>query len=253
MISISVISHGQMSLVYRLFESMEQVLNHGIPLEFILTENSDQSIVPPKEFPGMTIRTVVNEKPYGLAKNHNQAFKMATGDYFCVMNPDVIFVEDIFFQLVEQLESGKAEVVAPLVVDGGNVPQDSFRKLPTPVDLIKRRLGIRKAFAPPFAPGEVVHPEWIAGIILLMKATTYQTLEGFDERYRLYFEDVDFSCRAWLAGLTLAVVTNCRVVHDARRASRRNLRPFLWHLVSAIRFFTSHVYWQYRSLRRSSI
>jgi GT2 family glycosyltransferase len=200
----------------------------------------------------MTIRTVVNKKPYGLAKNHNKAFQMATGDYFCVMNPDVFFVEDIFYRLVNQLESGGDELVAPLVVDEQDNLQDSFRDLPTPLGLIRRRLGKHPGVTLPFVLGEIIHPDWIAGIFLLMRTETYRQLGGFDERYHLYFEDVDFCSRARLAGLSIAVDTNCRIVHDARRASKRSPRHFLWHLMSAGRFFTSPVYWQSRSISHAS-
>jgi N-acetylglucosaminyl-diphospho-decaprenol L-rhamnosyltransferase len=252
MISISLVSHGQMSLVYRLFESMERVLSGGIPLEIILIENKDRSIVPPKQFKGVTVRTLVNEKPCGLAKNHNRAFNIATGDYFCVINPDVFFIEDVFPILIDHLEVGGVDVVAPLVVDEQAIPQDSFRDLPTPLDLIKRRLGKRMKLSHPFVSGEVIYPDWIAGIFFLTRAETFDQLGGFNERYRLYFEDVDFSCRARLADLTLGVVTDCRIVHEARRASRSYLRPFLWHLLSAAQFFTSPVYWQSRALGRAS-
>jgi N-acetylglucosaminyl-diphospho-decaprenol L-rhamnosyltransferase len=252
MISISLVSHGQMPLVYRLIESMEQVVSSGIPLEVILTENSDRVIVPPKEIPGMTIRTIVNERSYGLSKNHNQAFQMMKGDFYCVINPDVVFVEDVFPELLGQLESGVSDIVAPLVFNEQSVIQDSFRNLPTLWDLIRRLFQKTTGIAPQFKPGEVIHPDWIAGIFLLMRAATYHQLGGFDERYYLYFEDVDFSCRARLAGLTLAVDTNCKVVHAARRASRTHLKPFLWHFASAMRFFASPVYWESRALSRES-
>ena len=252
MISISLVSHDQISLVYRLFESMEKVLRGEIPLEVILTENRKRSIVPPKEMPGMSIRTLVNKRSHGLAKNHNQAFKIATGDYFCVINPDVLFIEDVFPRLIDHMEMGGIDIVAPLVVDEHAMPQDSFRDLPTPMDLLQRRLGKRKGYSLPFVSGEIIYPDWIAGIFLLMRAETYDQLGGFDEGYRLYFEDVDFSCRARLSDMTLGVVTNCRIVHEARRASQRSPRHFLWHLLSAARFFTSPVYWQSRAARYAS-
>jgi GT2 family glycosyltransferase len=248
MISISLVSHAQMPLVHRLLESIAGVVGRDFPLEFILTENRDRSGVSIEGMPGMTIRTIVNPNPYGLAKNHNQAFQNAKGDYYCVINPDVIFTEDVFPILIDQISSNNADVVAPLVFDSSDILQDSFRDLPTPSDLIRRRLGVERSLAPPITPGELVRPDWIAGIVLLMKASTYNLIGGFDERYHLYFEDVDFSCRARLAGLSLAVVSDCSVIHEARRASHSNLRPFIWHTISAIRFFSSSVYWRARSL-----
>ena len=75
-----------------------------------------------------------------------------------------------------------------------------------------------------------------------MRSDTYRKLGGLNEKYRLYFEDVEFCTRARLAGLKLAVNTNVRVQHDAHRASRKKLIYLIWHIQSAIRFFTSPVY-----------
>ena len=46
-----------------------------------------------------------------------------------------------------------------------------------------------------------IYPDWIAGIFLLMPKKIFEGLEGFDERYTLYFEDVEFCIRAGLEGL----------------------------------------------------
>jgi hypothetical protein len=98
-------------------------------------------------------------------------------------------------------------------------------------------------FIPPAANVDgLVEPDWIAGIFMLMKSETYREINGLDEKYRLYFEDVDFCARAKLAGLKLIVDTNTRIQHNAHRASRRKLVYLLWHIQSAVRFFTSPTY-----------
>jgi GT2 family glycosyltransferase len=79
-------------------------------------------------------------------------------------------------------------------------------------------------------------------MFMLMKSATYREIRGFDERYRLYFEDVEFCARARLAGLKLMVDTNVKIQHNAHRASRKEFIYLLWHLQSAIRFFTSPTY-----------
>ena len=85
-------------------------------------------------------------------------------------------------------------------------------------------------------------------MFLLMRRDVFEALGGFDERYHLYFEDVDLGCRARLAGYRLVVRPECRIVHAAQRASRRSLRPLLQHTISAIRFFSSPVYSKVRRL-----
>ena len=65
-----------------------------------------------------------------------------------------------------------------------------------------------------------------------------------DEKYRLYFEDVDFCTRARLKGMKLLVDPQIQVRHDAQRSSRRKLYYLFLHTQSALRFFTSPVYRQ---------
>jgi GT2 family glycosyltransferase len=58
----------------------------------------------------------------------------------------------------------------------------------------------------------------------------------------MYFEDVDFCARARLAGCQVLVSRQAKVIHDAQRDSHRKMRYMLWHVGSALRFFTSAAY-----------
>ena len=123
-----------------------------------------------------------------------------------------------------------------------DTPQDSFRDFPTPFEVLRRRLPGYRFTPPPVDNTGLVKSDWIAGIFMLMRSETYRRINGFDEKYHLYFEDVDFCARARLAGLKVLVDTNVRVQHDAHRASRKKLIYLFWHIQSAFRFFTSPVY-----------
>jgi GT2 family glycosyltransferase len=81
-------------------------------------------------------------------------------------------------------------------------------------------------------------------MFMLLDSKAFRTLGGFDERFFLYYEDVDLCCRIRLAGCSLTICPAVNVVHDARRASHRNLRFMKWHLASMIRFFCSPVFWK---------
>jgi GT2 family glycosyltransferase len=80
----------------------------------------------------------------------------------------------------------------------------------------------------------------------LMGSDVYRQLGGMDERYRLYFEDVDFCTRARLKGMKIVVDTKAQVQHDAQRSSRKKLYYLFLHIQSAFRFFMSNVYHQAR-------
>ena len=138
-------------------------------------------------------------------------------------------------------------MVAPLLLNSRGEIQDSFRDLPTPVQILGRRLR-------PAQPGlsieslHLLHPDWIAGMFMLMRSSTFSRLGGFDARYRLYFEDVDLCTRLRLAGMSVLVDPALRLLHDPRRRSRRPGMHLLWHLLSAARFFRSTTYRRARRL-----
>jgi len=279
-LSISIVSHGQLDLVQRLLRSLE-AHRPQVPLQILVTENRDRGRLVLDHRTGLDINFTVNPRRRGLAGNINAAFRLAMGErhgspdtdapartgpsadspsrdirpasgnaaggYFCVLNPDVVFVEDVFTPLIEDIRRGEGDMVAPRVEDRTGRIQDSARPLPSPWTILGRRLTLH--------PGTLANlgdlptrPDWIAGLFLLMPSILFREVGGMDERYFLYFEDVDFCLRARLRGYRLFVDKELRVVHQARRASRRNPGYLGQHLASAVRFFSSPVYREARQL-----
>lgn len=236
LITLSIISHGDIKKVVALLKSIDFHENTE-ELQIIITDNLGETDF--RENLPPSILFLSNNAPKGFGDNHNQAFQQAKGDYFCVLNPDIIFLQPVFDALVRRIEAGNADVLAPLIVDIGGVVQDSFRSLPMPRELIMRRLQ-KKTTLP--MPSTLLSPDWLAGMFLFMRSETFQSLGGFDERYHLYFEDVDFCTRARLAGFHLQLQPDLRVQHDAHRGSRSQPKYLLWHLQSAWKFFASETY-----------
>jgi N-acetylglucosaminyl-diphospho-decaprenol L-rhamnosyltransferase len=238
--SLSIVSHGDVNKLHHLLNSI-QYHEESLSLEIILTDNLGNDLPGFDASAWESFTTLRNKEPLGFAHNHNQAFQIARGKYFCILNPDIIFTEPIFSALIEHLEKNPA-IISPLIVDEKNTLQDSFRKFPTPLAILKRKLPAY-SFSP-LAPDitGIIHPDWIAGMFMLMRSENYKKLEGFDERYHLYFEDVDLCARARYLGLLPLVDTNLHIQHDAQRSSRKNFRYLLWHIQSAVRFFSSKVY-----------
>lgn len=243
LVTLSIVSHGDAEKIRLLLKSL-RTFEHDGQFKVILTDNLGDDL-PSFDISKLAAFEIIrNQHPRGYGSNHNHAFLLVETKYFCILNPDVVFEQEVLGQLIALLETGKADIVAPLIVDSNAVVQDSFRALPPPLDIIRRRLpGYHPIPVVPDADG-MVRPDWMAGIFLLMRTETYLKLKGFDERYRLYFEDVDLCTRARLAGLKLLVDTGVRIRHDAQRASSRNFRYLLWHIRSAFRFYTSRVYKQ---------
>jgi len=243
-LTLSIVSHGDAGKISRLLASIQQYETDTRRFQVILTDNLKNDLPDFDPRPWHSLHILRNDKQMGFAKNHNRAFELAQGGYFAILNPDLVFVQPVFERLISRLHAHRADLIAPQIVDENGTVQDSLRSLPTPWEIIRRRLpGYTFKTVQPNEQG-MIHPDWIAAMFWLMESDMYRQLGGMDERYHLYFEDVDFCTRARLRGMKLLVNAQVQVRHDAQRSSRRNLYYLFLHTRSALRFFTSPVYRQ---------
>lgn len=226
-------SHRQARLANQFLEDLGR--RCGTPVTFVLTQNVDE----PDRFATDRLRApaevVVNAAPKGFGANHNAAFARCRTPFFCVVNPDIRLGADPFPALLDALADSRAGVAGPLVraPDGGI--EDSARRFPTPGILARKLVGGRPGPDYPADRGTIA-VDWVAGMFMLFRSEAFAAVGGFDERYFLYYEDADVCRRLGRAGKPALYVPDAEVVHDARRASRRNPRLALHHAASAWRF-----------------
>lgn len=236
-VSISVVSHGQIHLVEHLLSDLDKYCQVST-FELILTLNlyEDLSFVTDDfTFP---IKIIRNPKPLGFAANQNQAFSLATGEFFCVINPDIRLNDNPFPNLLACLHDASVGVVAPLIINEQGIVEDSARRFPTPRIILCKALVGRKNSD--YKVGEqIIFPDWVGGMFMLFSREMFSAIHGFDERYFLYYEDVDICARLTLLGYKVCLSPKSVVIHNARRSSHRNFRYFRWHVASMIRFFLS--------------
>lgn len=244
MITISIVSHGNTDAINALVKSLQEHETDLKRFQIILTDNLQNDLPDFDPTPWGSLKTIRNPSQLGFAHNHNNAFEAAQGKWFAILNPDLIFERPIFDVLLKRLQSHPHAILAPQVVDEHGHVQDSFRPMPTPFEIIRRRLpGYKFRAYQPDHEG-LIRPDWMAGMFWLMDADIYRGLGGMDFRYRLYFEDVDFCTRARLTGIQVLGDAQVNIRHDAQRSSRRKFHYLLLHSQSALRFFLSPVYRQ---------
>jgi GT2 family glycosyltransferase len=162
-----------------------------------------------------------------------------SGESFAVLNPDILFASDDVVDHLERhlLDPGVGLVAPALVLPAGRV-QDSARRIPTPIDLILRRCGQRERGAVRDT-GDV---PWVVGACFVVSRAAWDEVGGFNERYFLYFEDVDLCWRLWRAGFRVRFDAGVRVRHQHNADSRKSLLGWAArrHLASAARFYANH-------------
>lgn len=239
-VCLSVVSHGQGALLKALLADLFVVRPPSLE-RLIITYNISESVELPSLAP-FGIEVVENREPKGFGANHNAAFKRCAEPFFAICNPDIRFREDPFPVLLSALSAGRA-LSAPAVVSPRGEREDNARRLLTPLDVLMRRFWHRRV--------EFEKPAWLAGMFLVFRSEAFRELGGFDERFYMYGEDADICARAVLGGGGIAFCPEATVVHDARRASRRELRPLLWHVSSLLKLWLSPTFWAYSRYLRS--
>lgn len=247
-ISISIVSHSQMGLVAQLLGDIEERCS-DLNFELILTLNLDERLPFTLDSFSYPIMLVRNSAPLGFGANHNQAFTQATGRYFCVMNPDIRLNSNPFSALLACLRVSSVGVVAPLVLGEDGGVEDSARRFPSPLKILCKVFGGGRG--PTYVIDDVpIYPDWVGGMFMLFPRRMFEKLGGFDERYFLYYEDVDICARLRLLGHEVVLCPQAKVTHYAQRSSHRSFKYLCWHLRSLARFFLSPVYWRARSCPR---
>lgn len=233
-ITVSIVSHRHGRMVTDL---VGEILRETRVERVIVTLNVEEDIDLPTDERIIVIRNPVAK---GFGANHNAAFELCTSRLFAVVNPDIRILDNSLSDLAEHIEQSQAALAVPLVLSPDGHAEDSVRKFPTPISLLLKALGMSDGRLQLPEPVGIVEIPWAAGMFLLFDVRSFAQVGGFDERYFLYYEDVDICARIRQSGGRIILCGDAKVVHDAQRTSRRNLRYASWHLSSMLRFLVTH-------------
>lgn len=241
-LSLSVVVHDQADLARQLLDDINALCDQ-ILLEVVFTANTDESLsFTPNDF-DFPLKIIRNLNPKGFGANHNFAFQHTRGDFYGVLNPDIRLVGNPFAILMDCLESHGSGVAGPMIVNPAGLHENSARRFPTPISILKKATG--RLAGLDYPPTETVfEPDWIGGMFMLFTRESFEMINGFDERYFLYYEDVDICARLKMAHMHVLKCPDASAVHDGRGDSHHNLKYMQWHLRSMVRFFTSKGFWK---------
>lgn len=234
-VTLSIVSHRQNGLVNQLIEDVHRHCADTVAL--VITQNVPDSVSLAMASLSFHTKIIVNAQPKGYGANQNAAFRHCRTPFFCVVNPDIQLPSNPFPALMQSAVDERVGVVGPVVRDPEGTIEDSARRFPTAGVVLRKLLGGEPGPDYPADRGPM-EVDWIAGMFMLFRADTYRAIGGFDEGYFLYYEDVDICRRLRKMGKSAIYNPAAEVVHDARRASRRNPRLALYHLRSILRYFS---------------
>lgn len=199
--------------------------------EIIVVDNDsrDGSVELIKEnFSG--IRLIEADTNRGLAAGNNLGIRASHGKYLLIINPDIALFPDEIERMIDYLDHNPTmALIGPKLLNPDGSIQTSCYHFPDPLIPIYRRTPIGKLW---FAKKSLQRylmshldrsksqpVDWVLGACMMVRQQAIDRVGVMDERYFLYFEDVDWCRRFWAAGYQVAYFTEAKLVHYHRRLS----------------------------------
>ena len=228
--------------------------------EIIVVDNQSGDGTPEmikKNFP--KVKCLIPPKNIGFAAGNNLGLQVARGKYIVILNPDIVALPKALEAMIFFLEKNpEVGLVGPQLINPDKSIQLSCARFPTIMTPLYRRtpLGRLKYGQTALArylmtdydhqtPKEV---PWLLGACLMAPKRVIAQVGLLDERFFLYFEDVDWCRRFWQKGYKVIYLPQSRLVHFHQRLSVNDTAlgslfssATRAHIISGIKYF-----WKYR-------
>ena len=193
---------------------------------------------------------IFNNDNVGYAKGGNQGMAAVEADYYLILNPDIVIQPGGLDHLLAFADHNpRAGMVAPQLLNEDGSVQESCRRFYTFKTLLLRRTFFGRIF--PNSETVRLHlmqdfdhlaarpVDWALGGCLLVRTAAMDRTGPMDERFFLYFEDVDWCYRMWQAGFEVQYTPEARFIHKHRRDSAKGKfnKTFWLHLGSLLSFY----------------
>ncbi len=194
------------------------------------------------EFPELQL--IQNNKNEGFTRPVNQLLKAARGDFFVLLNPDTLLIEDVFGPQIDYFHKNPAVGISiPKVLNAdGSFQAQCKRGDASPAAVFGYFLRLGKLFPKNKAlnsylmswldENEIAEVDAVSGSCMIIRRTCWLDVGDFDETFFAYQEDSDYCIRAREKGWKVMYLPISSIVHYGGQGGSK-ARPFKsiweWH------------------------
>lgn len=180
----------------------------------------------------------------GFGKGHNKVLDIIDSEYHAIVNPDIVFCEDAFSEIIKWMDKNKdIGMVIPLIVDEKGNRQEVYRQELTVFDMFNRmflkELFKKRAKMHTMQNMDFTKPfnvQFGQGSFLIIRSELFRELNGFDDHFFMYVEDADL-CKRVNRISKLMYFPGAKVIHRWEKGSHGNKTLFKYHVKSMIYYF----------------
>ncbi|MDD2646660.1 MAG: glycosyltransferase family 2 protein [Patescibacteria group bacterium] len=240
-LSIIIVNYNQKNLLKQCWQN---IINAQIKLNFelIVVDNNSSDgtrdlLSDIKNEPAIKPQIILNAVNLGFAKAVNQGLKQSIGQYVLVLNPDIIILPGSVEKLHQFIKShGRCAIAAPKLLNPDKTLQFSAYRFPKwYMPILRRtflgRFGWGKKQIDYYLMKDWDHQEnrevdWVLGGAMMLNRLAVEQIGGLDERFFLYFEDVELCRRVKKNNWQVWYVAEAPFYHYHQRLSAEPLGLF---------------------------
>jgi GT2 family glycosyltransferase len=210
-LSIIIVNYNTKKLTLDCVKSIKKA-NIKIKYEILIVDNASDDPLPKSN----DYKLIENKTNLGFAKANNKAIRLAKGKYILLVNSDTIIkkgsIDKLYKFAISQKDAG---VVVPRLLNKDGSIQPSCFRLPTITLAIKQyflnQKGLLDKYAPDGAMPSIVESAVMAAFLITPLAR--KKVGMLDERFFMYFEDLDYCKRVGEAGLKIYYLPDSEIIH----------------------------------------
>ena len=213
-LSIITVSYNSEDFIENFIKSVLKFKPVNSELIILDNNSSDKTIDVLKKYDGK-LKLVRSLENLGFSKGNNKAVKESTGECLLFLNPDTELLEPIDELIKFYENTTNVGVVAPkLVMEDGKI-QESVKNLPRISNAFAEYILRKKHSYSQYVPDTKypVEVESVYGAAMLISRDIFEKLEGFDEKFFLYYEDVDLCKRIRESGKKIYYYPGVSIKH----------------------------------------
>lgn len=198
--SIISVSYNNEDSIESFISSVLKNISKDDELIIIDNNSSDSTVDKISKFKNVTL--ILSDKNLGFSKGNNLGIKKANGQYLFFLNPDTKLEKPVLDDLIDFYEKVDAGIVGPKLIESDGRVQPSVRKLPNFWGAFQEYiLGVKDSYIQ-YVPktDQPIEVGAVYGAAVLISKELFEKIHGFDERYFLYYEDIDLCRKVKKAG-----------------------------------------------------
>lgn len=255
-LSIVVVTFKEdLDVLRRCFESVFK--SQGLSYELLVVDNAarKQTAAVLREV-SATAAYIPNPRNMGFAYAVNCGMRAAKGRHILLLNPDTEFKPDVLKRMVDHLDHDPEVGIASAVIRYPNGDlQESIRRFPTLLNqlvillkiphVLKRTRIIDRYMMRDVDPYQTQDVDSIMGAFMFIPRRTLEKIGLFDERYFIWFEEVDYCKMAHDTGLKIRHYADVEIIHHKGHSFSKlaTIKKQRWIRQSLRKYMKKHHGW----------